>query len=474
MIKLRKSLTEGKMSKSYGNDLLIKSNEKNLLRTIRNFLKPKYSVTNVFGCSERIPPRCPTFLDRDIHRSFANALEANNIIIVYGESRQGKTWAIEKYCKKQIRINCVMGMSVDDIKKRMVSELGFSTAPVEHITRHSKIKAREFGGGVKHKGFQANAMASRQRTIEEQVTAIYPEIDVGDHSKFIGALNDKANDRYFVFDNFHYLSIDVQQAFCSLLRDFNYHGIKIIIIGVWKEASRITSYAPDLINRCAHIDIGTWQEKELLSVATLGESALNIKINPNILKQFAKYSVHNIGIFKDFLLKFCQENSISKTQRKLTYLDSAKSTDLTLRHVFDESYKPLKDRLINLSTPKRDKQDSRHMRKKIVCAVLELIASKRNNDIAKGIELNAILYEISKASALRNEPNIPNSNITQELGVLHQREENKGVQENFIPLFYFDTAKRKLFVLEPTVYFVKSYAIGMFRKIIDEINSEVM
>lgn len=64
----------------------------------------------------------------------------------------------------------------------------------------------------------------------------------------------------------------------EVIKDFNYHEIKIIIVGVWKEASRITSLASDLLDRCQHIDIGTWTETELRDVINMGERALNIAI----------------------------------------------------------------------------------------------------------------------------------------------------------------------------------------------------
>lgn len=54
----------------------------------------RYNINDVFGCSERVPNNCPTFLERKIHRDFKNALISKNIVVVYGESRQGKTWTM--------------------------------------------------------------------------------------------------------------------------------------------------------------------------------------------------------------------------------------------------------------------------------------------------------------------------------------------------------------------------------------------
>ena len=59
--------------------------------------------------------------------------------------------------------------------------------------------------------------------------------------------------------------------------------------------------------------------------------------------------------------------------------------------------------------------------------------------------------------------------MTQELGVLHLREENRQTGVNFIPLFYFDKPNKRLLILEPTIYVVKAYD----EKLLDGIASEL-
>ena len=63
------------------------------------------------------------------------------------------------------------------------------------------------------------------------------------------------------------------------------------------------------------------------------------------------------------------------------------------------------------------------------------------------------------------------SNLTQELGMLHLREENKNAKSNFISLFFFDKANKKLLVLEPTIYMIKNYSVQLIQNIIDELTS---
>ena len=84
-----------------------------LERFFKSKKKAHYSLNDTFGCPETPPTSCPTFLERNIHQQFKNAILAHNIIVVYGESRQGKTWTIDKYCPHQIRIGCTASMNVE-------------------------------------------------------------------------------------------------------------------------------------------------------------------------------------------------------------------------------------------------------------------------------------------------------------------------------------------------------------------------
>lgn len=438
----------------------------------KSFFRPIYDVNDVFMCKEKIPPRCPTFVERDVLKKFSLAIRSNNIIVVYGESKQGKTWAIEKYCKKQIRISCNASMDIASIKKTILGGLGYSTIVTEHTSRTLSRVSGGVNGKAKTINVSSSASVKGEIENEESETSDYPEVDIDQQNEFMDAVKDRIGDSFIVMDNFHYLPTAIQQSFCSLLRDFNYHCIKVIIVGIWKEASRITSYASDLVGRCSHIDIGSWRNTELQKVAELGQSALNIKINENIIKKFIKQSVHNVGIFKAILLVFCAESGIYKTQRITRYLDDQNATNQALTTYFEEAFNPLRDRLVNLATPKRENTDSKHMRRKIVIALLKIIEESTLDDITKGIELDRVLSQIHMICSERGEPDLPNSNITQELGLIHTREENKQTQENFIPIFFYDTANRKVLVLEPTLYFIKMFHIKEYRQIIKELCDE--
>lgn len=233
------------------------------------FCKQKkiYNMIDTFGCPECPPQDCPTFLERSVHQKFQNAIKSYNIIVVYGESRQGKTWTIERYCPAQLRIGCNASMNVDQLKKEMLHVVGLDVHTVEHSVTEEYSEGCTASSSVGSEMLISAGMdATLSSAHRETLTTTYDTVDLTKNNDFLDAIKQNSSGKYFVFDNFHYLPPAIQQQFCSLLKEFNYQGIKIIIVGVWKDASRITALAPDLLNRCAHIDVGTWSVEELETV----------------------------------------------------------------------------------------------------------------------------------------------------------------------------------------------------------------
>lgn len=429
---------------------------------------------DVFGCPECPPQNCPTFLERDVHRKFQNAIRSYNIIVVYGESRQGKTWTIERYCPAQLRIGCNASMTVEQIKKDMLHAVGLEIHTIEHSVTEEFSEGYTTSSAIGSEMLISAGMdVSKSSAHRETLTTTYDTVDLTKDNDFLDAIKEKSSGKYFVFDNFHYLSPSVQQQFCSLLKEFNYQGIKVIIVGVWKDASRITALAPDLLNRCEHIDIGTWSVGELEEVASRGSQALNIEIDSEAKNIFIRCAARNIGIFKDFLQKYCQEFGVYQTQTVKRILCDASITSKVTDDVINEAYTPLHDRIINLAMPQRDRKESKRIRLKIVIAIMRLIIAMDSAEIQSGISLRAIKNKADALCQIWNEDIIPPSNLTQELGFIHIREENRQTGINFIPLFYFDKTNKNLLILEPTIYVIKEYNSDLLSTIVDDLEKNV-
>lgn len=434
-----------------------------------------YELMDIFGCPECPPRDCPTYLIRNVHKKFQNALRSYNIIVVYGESRQGKTWTIEKYCPSQLRIGCTASMTVEQIKKEMLHIIGIDVRKVEHTICNEYT---EGVGSTTNVGNElmiaAGVNATSSSAHKETMSTSYDTVNMEQNAEFIEAVKSGSQGKYYVLDNFHYLSPKVQKEFCTLLKEFNYQNIKVIIVGVWKDASKITALAPDLVNRCEHIDIGSWTSEELDEVVKKGEDALNIRLDSEAISFYERCCANNIGIFKDFLHKYCQEFGVYETQTTKKELIDSSSADKIAKEIIYEAFTPLHDRIVNLALPQREKKDSKHMRQKIVVAILQIIVNDEIGVTQNGISLSLIKETVDNLCVELNEDKIGISNLTQELGVIHLREENRQTGLNFISLFHFDKVNKKLLVLEPTIYEIKAYSNGLLTDIIEELKESLL
>ena len=116
------------------------------------------------------------------------------------------------------------------------------------------------------------------------------------------------------------------------------------------------------------------------------------------------------------------------------------------------------------------KKDSKLMRQKIVCAILNLIVKNDADYSQSGLPIEQLMAEIDIVCKECGEESLGISNVTQELGLIHTREENRQTKNNFIPLFFFDKSNRKLLILEPTIYQIREYNSQLITDIVSELS----
>lgn len=420
-----------------------------------NFFENKeYTLQQVYGIDEIPLKDCPTYVERDIHKEFKYLVEnESQHIIVYGASRQGKSWMVERYCTSFIRVGCDVKYDRSMLFKAILDELNIiigETKTSNEYKHGDKIKTS--GEGNIEVPFIAKAKVAGTGEVSDEGSkskeVTYLNIDLNNQSEVIKAIKDGLGNRFIVIENFHYLNIETQKAFAGSLREFLYYKIRVIIVGVWKETTKLSSYASDLTNRCEYVDIGDWNDNELAEVVKKGDKVLNTHIDHRIVELFINNSGYNVGIFKSLLKNFCKECKVLKTRSQQENLSDIDKANRAINKCYDEVITPVLERIDNLATSK--KPGAKGMRYYIVKAILNLISKKNVKEILGGIDYQDILDEIHELKA----PDFDSSNIKQELINLHLREEtgksDKGMNKNIIPLFYFDRAKGngKLFIVE--------------------------
>ena len=422
----------------------------------------RYTLTEEFGITEKPLQKCPTYIIRDKHKRFNRLINGGDThIVIYGASRQGKSWLVEKYTPRFKRIGCDYKSTRETLFKSMLNELGIKVGNITEASGNSTKLSLSATGEIETPSvpFMAKAKvattASGESDNQTSDTIEYINIDLENQSEVISALKDKIDNYWIVIENFHYLKPEIQKAFANSMRDFLYYGIKVIIIGIWKDATKITSMIPDLTGRVESIDIGEWDKDELEKIIKEGSKALNIRISKDIRDQLITRSGKNVGIFKALLRNLCSELEIDNTQGRKIKISDLSLADNVIKKTYMELVNPAIDRLHNLARTK--KSGSKGMRFFIIKSLCQLINELSEDELITGIPYNRIL---SKFHSIEDAP-FDDSNIRQELLILHTREDtdyelHKSYQ-NYIPLFYFDKVKDKLYIVDSAIIAAKGY-----------------
>ena len=132
-------------------------------------------------------------------------------------------------------------------------------------------------------------------------------------------------------------------------------------------------------------------------------------------------------------------------------------------------------KLINIDVYKNEyKSYSEPIKKNVLEKKYNELDESDEDETQAGFSITDIKKEVDKISAEVGEESVGISNLAQELGIIHTREENRQTGKNFISLFYYDKANKRLLVLEPTIYEIKSYRPELIKDIATELMDELL
>ncbi|ARU61819.1 hypothetical protein CBW65_12850 [Tumebacillus avium] len=416
------------------------------------FSQDVYSLEDIYGIGEVPPEDCPTYIERKAHKSFVYTVQhEKQHIVVYGASRQGKSWLIEKYCPNFIRVGCDAKFTRESLFKAMLHELNIKVGSLQRGKNSEKNNELQINGAIQlqlplfaKSDLKAGGKAAIKKAENESFT--YVNIDLENQSEVITAISEVIGDKFIVLENFHYLEPSVQKTFASSLKEFLYYPIRVVIVGVWKETTKLVSLASDLTNRVEPIDIGDWTKDELLEIVSNGDKALNTYTDSAIIEKFIEHSGRNVGIFKSLMKNYCKLHGVYQSQKKKTILSDHSLADEALEKSYQEVVVPALDRLHKLARSK--KSGGKGLRYYIVKSLLEIMTESDIDKLVDGILVNHVIQKVQS----NKEVKFQQQNIKQELLILHTREETVASEgtasTNFIPLFYFDQGKDRVFIVE--------------------------
>jgi hypothetical protein len=417
-----------------------------------------YELFQVFGeWQSSNSPTYPTYVDRNgLDSEFAYLLKSSNLIVIHGESRQGKTvlWTKHLPVDKVIRVNCSVDMTAIDINKTILRKMNATTNRTQQITQGENSEStKNLGGGAKALGLstQGNLEASESSMKEVSLTQNFVEEPLNN----INGLADiwKDDRRVIVIDDFHYVASEEQRILASGLKGLTENGMQFVIVGVWEEANRLTAYNNQL--RTKEINI-TWNDDELLEVLRLGEVALNIYISKEIKHSILRDANGSVGLLQIIAESLCKEAQILSNQEDLVKIENIKILDQarirTCRQQFDTRFRQM---LRTIAAGKNASQVRMYEK------ILQVLVTLSDKELLNGVKPGEITRKMETlnltSGSKRNQ-----GHVTQTLEKINALQNGSGDQQALSPLFYYDDGLRLLRLVDRTFLFYRKYTASKF------------
>lgn len=411
-------------------------------------------LNNVFGVS-RDP--VASYIERaSVDLALSDALNTTKQIVIYGSSKQGKTALLQRHIDENERVtyHCGPTSSAEDIYRTFLRSLGVEII-TERATTHSKeatasakstfsailpfLAKTDLEAGVE--GKLGKDVQTTSRPIEFNLTAAQ---DVGELLISAGG-----KDKFFVLENFHYLSVEVQGQLAFDLRTFEEMGIRFIILGVWRENNRLIQFNGDLQDRMAEVPVEPWEEEDFARVAVTGEKALNIRIAPHIKNRIFTEAHGSVAVVQELLKKLCELSGVRSVQQEVVDINNSAILERAISDkVADYSSRHIRS-LESIAAGSRSRRPSEDaVALYLQYYLVQVLLSRTYNELKDGIERKTLQELIREIHS--HPDNVRTSDVTGTLKRLPVLQTNQNIVP---PLFDYDQGTRRLKIVDSTLYF---------------------
>ncbi|MBK8962010.1 MAG: hypothetical protein IPM75_02795 [Candidatus Competibacteraceae bacterium] len=410
-----------------------------------------HRTEDVFGVKSTL---VKSYIERDVvDARFKAALDSNNEVVVYGSSKQGKTSLILKHLSEEdyVKVECSPQTQPVDIYKSILRQLN-----IRYIESETFEEGSEHGGkisaGFKVKipflgGTDVSAELNDKGSKSTERVEQYVEYNLSLAQDLSELLKTNSCDKFIILENFHYLSIEVQESLAYDLRIFQDHHIVFIVLGIWREANRLAQFNGDLLDRITEVPVEPWEENDFRRLINVGEKLLNVSFSA-IRDKLIEDSFDSVRVVQE-ICKLCCLNAgvvetanscVEITEQHLKDALAQKAKEYGARHI--RNFESFVDIRVRTST------QSGKPSLAYPYYFIRLLLTHAFDDIQKGLSRAVLLEEI------RNIHHRPDDVRSSDLGAfLHnitQHQISKKIQPPFVD---YDRGGKVMKIIDSSLYF---------------------
>lgn len=293
------------------------------------------TVSSVFKTSRDLPENYVT--RKDIDAKFIDALTQETHVVIYGSSKQGKTSLRKKNLlpNDYIDITCSNNWKLEDLHVAILKKVGFqvSTSQSKTLKGSAKIKLNlniPFigGGGLELNGDTAKAINKKNL-----------ELDPEDVNDIISSLSEVNFSKIIVIEDFHYLPEQTQIDFSVALKAFHESSkLCFIIVGVWLEEDKLTTFNGDLAGRLISINADRWEKEDFHELFKNSEKILNIKFAEKFKSDVIDMCNGSIFLVQQLCLQACELEQVNNIQDQVKVVGETFSVKDKIKELINQQY----------------------------------------------------------------------------------------------------------------------------------------
>jgi len=310
----------------------------------------KYLVKDVFTPTK---PARVAFIDREsINGRLVNALQMpGKQIIVYGHSGSGKTTLLtnklNQLYESHITSHCMKGMTFDQIILNAFDQLGIYYVSERAVASKVTVSAELAGAYLAIQSKLSSSEITENTSKEQRI--LPPQLT----PQFLGRLLGEAK-CCWIIEDFHKVDDAEKTRLAQLMKVFmdmsdDYDELKIVALGAVDTARQVVEYDREMRNRVAEIHVDLMTEKEIESIVSKGEEALNIVFGEDLKSLIARYSNGLASVCHHICFYMCQaagvvETCDEKLELNQTHFETAlihyvEDASDSIRGAFDKAFK---------------------------------------------------------------------------------------------------------------------------------------
>ncbi|WP_199544176.1 hypothetical protein [Paraburkholderia kururiensis] len=411
-------------------------------------------LEQVFGVSREL---VESYIEREaVDAALSGALNETRQIIIYGSSKQGKTSLLQRHVpeKKRITVHCGPNTTAEDIYRSFLRQ-----RDVEIITEKSSGNNREFGTSISAKFTamiplfgkgEGEAKGEAKAGASQNETRQTIEFNLA-NAQDVGELLFKVEGRevFYVLENFHYLSDEVQRQLAFDLRTFEEMGLRFVILGVWRERNRLVQYNGDLQDRVAEIPVEPWEISDFRKIVDKGAPLLNVNLSDEVIGRIFEEAHGSVAVVQELLKKVCEKCGLFETAKV-----SVRINDLEMvRHAIEDKVAEYAARHIRSLESIAAGSRARRATEETAALFLpyhlvRVMVHRSFQELKDGIERKTLQTLIQQEH--KTPDNVRTSDVT---GMLSRLGALQAAAKIVPPLFDFDPGTRRVKVVDSTLYF---------------------